>query len=98
MLTRDYILKTLRKHKPELLKLGVRYVGLFGSFSRKEPARNSDIDILIDFEPGKDSFDNFMAVYDHLEELFKNQKIEVVTKNGLSPYIGSEILNEVIYA
>ena len=98
MLTRDYILKTLRRHKPELLKLGVRYVGLFGSYSREEPARNSDIDILIDFEPDQDSFDNYMAVYDLLEKLFKNQKVEVVTKNGLSPYIGPEVLNELIYA
>ena len=98
MLTKDYILKTLKEHKPELLKFGIRYVGLFGSYSREEPSGNSDIDILIDFEPGKDNFDNFMAVYDFLEKLFKNQKIEVVTKNGLSPYTGSEILNEVIYA
>ena len=28
---------------------------------------------------------------------FKNEKIEVVTKNGLSPYIGPKILNEVQY-
>ena len=98
MLTKDYILKTLKEHKPELLKLGIRYVGLFGSYSREESYGNSDIDILIDFEPDQESFDNYMAVYDLLEELFKNQKVEVVTKNGLSPYIVPEVLNELIYA
>ncbi|MBS3771081.1 MAG: nucleotidyltransferase family protein [Bacteroidales bacterium] len=91
-------MKILKEHKPELLKFGIRYVGLFGSYSREEPYGNSDIDILIDFEPGQDSFDNYMAVYDLLEELFKNQKVEVVTKNGLSPYIGPQVLNELIYA
>jgi predicted nucleotidyltransferase len=38
-----------------------------------------------------------MAVYDVLEDLFKNEKVEIVTKNGLSKYIGTKILNEVEY-
>ena len=38
-----------------------------------------------------------MAVYDLFEKIFKNEKIEVVTKNGLSPYIGPKILSEVQY-
>ena len=44
------------------------------------------LDILIDFEPDKENYDNFMAVYDKVERLFKNEKVEIVTKNGLSPY------------
>lgn len=98
MITKDYILKTIKTHKPELLKLGVRNIGLFGSFSKEKHSSKSDIDILIDFEPGKENFDNYMAVYDLIEELFKDQKVEVVTRNGLSPYIGRKILEEVIYA
>ena len=57
----------------------------------------SDIDLLIDFESGKENFDNYMAVYDIFESLFKNQKVEVVTKNGLSKYIGPKILKDVMY-
>jgi predicted nucleotidyltransferase len=38
-----------------------------------------------------------MAVYDLFEKIFKNEKIEVVTKNGLSPHIGPKILEEVQY-
>ncbi len=64
---------------------------------KDEQSKNSDIDILIDFEPDKENFDNFMAAYDLLEKLFINQKVEVVTKNGLSPYFGPKILNEVKY-
>jgi len=44
-----------------------------------------------------ENFDNYMAVYDLIESLFQNEKVEIVTKNGLSPYIGSKILNEVMY-
>lgn len=38
-----------------------------------------------------------MDVYDIFESIFKNERIEVVTKNGLSSYIGPKILNEVMY-
>ncbi len=97
MTTKDYILNTIKAHKAELAKFGIQNVGLFGSYIRDEQSRKSDIDILIDFDPDKESFDNYMAVYDYFEKLFKNKKVEIVTKNGLSPYIGPKILKEVIY-
>jgi hypothetical protein len=55
------------------------------------------IDILIDFEEGKETFDNFMAVCTFLDALFEEHKVEVVTAKGLSPYIGPHILNSVEY-
>lgn len=97
MLNKDYILRTIRIHKPELRKLGIQDIGLFGSYVRNEQSEKSDIDILIDFTPDKETFDNYMAVYDFIEDLFENEKIEIVTKNGLSPYIGPMILSEVLY-
>ncbi len=97
MKTKENILKILESNKSQLSKLGIRKVGLFGSYIRDEQSRESDIDLLIDFEPEKENFDNFMAVYDLFETIFKNEKIEVVTKNGLSPYFGPKILNEVQY-
>jgi len=97
MTTKENILKKLKSNKLKLSKFGIRSVGLFGSYSRDEQSNESDIDLLIDFEPEKENFDNFMAVYDLFESLFKNEKIEVVTTNGLSPYIGPKILNEVQY-
>jgi len=97
MTTKESIIKALKNNKPELSKFGVVNVGLFGSYLRNEQSGTSDIDLLIDFEPGKENFDNFMAVYDIFESIFKNQKVEVVTKNGLSKYIGPKILKDVKY-
>ena len=97
MTTKDNILQKLKSHKPELSKYGIRNVGLFGSYLYDAQSTDSDIDLLIDFEPEKENFENYMAVYDLFENLFKNEKIEVVTKNGLSPYIGPRILSEVQY-
>lgn len=97
MISKESILKTLKSNKMTLSKFGIRNVGLFGSYVRNEQSTESDIDLLIDFEPEKENFDNFMAVYDLFEKLFSSKKIEVVTLNGLSPYIGPRILSEVQY-
>jgi len=97
MTTKENILAILRAHKPDFSKYGVSNIGLFGSYLRNEQSAKRDIDLLIDFEPEKESFDNYMAVYDMFESLFKNEKIEIVTKNGLSKYIGPKILKDVIY-
>jgi len=97
MTTKEYILTSIKRHKREFTQLGIRNIGLFGSYLSGEQSDKSDIDILIDFEPDKENYDNYMAVYDIFEKLFVNEKIEIVTKNGLSPYIGPKILNEVLY-
>lgn len=97
MTTKENILNALRSQKHEFSKFGIKNVGLFGSYTRNKQVINSDIDVLIDFEPEAENFDNFMAVYDIIQQLFKDEKIEVVNVNGLSPYIGPSILKEVQY-
>jgi len=97
MTTREDILVILKTHKIEFSKYGVSNIGLFGSYLRNEQSAKSDIDLLIDFEPEKENFDNYMAVYDLFENLFKNERIEIITKNGLSKHIGPKILNDVLY-
>jgi predicted nucleotidyltransferase len=97
MTTREQILNIIRIHKSEFAEYGISDIGLFGSYAREEQSEKSDIDLLIDFDADKENFDNFMAVYDLIEKIFKNERIEIVTKTGLSPYIGPKILKEVIY-
>ena len=97
MISKNTILSVMRMHKPQLASFGVNRIGLFGSYVRDEQKPQSDIDILVDFEPEKETFDNLMNLYNYLEKLFENKKIEVVTTNGLSPYLGKYILNEVNY-
>ena len=98
MTTKNSILATIRAHKSRLLPFGVNKIGLFGSYARDEQQSHSDIDILVDFAPEKETFDNLMDLNDYLEELFAGEKVEVVTVNGLSPHIGRHILEEVSYA
>ena len=97
MQTRSEVLAKLKSNKNTILSFGVTKIGLFGSYVRNEQTNGSDIDILIDFDSQNETYDNFIAVYDLLENIFQDAKVEVVTRKGLSPYIGPKILNEVVY-
>ncbi|MGZ5244657.1 MAG: nucleotidyltransferase family protein [Bacteroidia bacterium] len=96
-MNRQSIFNAIKLNAAKLKQFGVRNIGLFGSYARNEQNENSDLDILVDFEPEQESFDNLMNIYDLLESVFKGIKVEIVTKNGLSDYIGPYILKEVEY-
>ena len=91
------ILNVLDKNRSHIRTLGVKRIGLFGSFVRGEQNLDSDIDLLVEFEIGRKTFDNFMELSFFLEEVLQN-KVELVTVESLSPYIGPHILKEVEYA
>ncbi|MBK9634123.1 MAG: nucleotidyltransferase domain-containing protein [Bacteroidetes bacterium] len=97
MSSKEEIISKIKASKPQFLKLGIQNIGLFGSYLRNEQKKGSDIDLLVEFAPDQENFDNFMAAYDLFENLFENEKIEMVTKNGLSPYIGPFILKDIHY-
>jgi predicted nucleotidyltransferase len=92
--TKDAIVQHILEARDRLALLGVRSIGLFGSFVRGEQASSSDVDMLVEFIPEKHTFDNFMEVAFLLEDLL-GRKVEVVTPEALSPYIGPHILREV---
>lgn len=91
------VIRRLHSLKSQLETVGVTHLGLFGSTVRGENTANSDIDILLDFNVNQETFPNFLNACQILEENFKHNKLDVVTKKGLSPYIGKAILSEVEY-
>lgn len=97
MLNKQYIFNRLTQRKSDIKKFGVNKIGLFGSYVRGDQKEDSDIDILIEFEKEKKTFDNFMSLCFFLDDLFSGKKVEVVTTGGLSKYIGPYILKEVEY-
>lgn len=97
MLTKKQIVERILSNSIPIRQYGISRIGLFGSYARQQQKEDSDIDILIDFEGDKETFDNFMAIYNLLEQLFSEHKVEVVTTGGLSPYIGPYILKNVEY-
>ncbi|MGB4952040.1 MAG: nucleotidyltransferase family protein [Rhizobiaceae bacterium] len=94
--TKNNIFSTLQNHQIQIKNFGVKKLGLFGSFVHQQQDANSDIDVLVEFEPDRKTFDNFLNVALFLEELF-DRPVELVTPEALSPYIGPHILREVEY-
>ncbi|NJN76239.1 MAG: nucleotidyltransferase family protein [Synechococcaceae cyanobacterium RL_1_2] len=90
------IFEQLKAHWEMLEGYGVRRCGLFGSFRRDEATPESDIDLLVVFEPELKTFMNYMDLYFFFEELF-GRKIDMVTPESLSPIFGHRILEEVEY-
>lgn len=94
---KETVLRRLNSMKERLAAFGVTQLGLFGSTVRGENTAKSDIDILLGFKEDQETFSNFMTVCGMLEDVFKSNKLDIVTKKGLSPYIGKSIINEVVY-
>ena len=88
------IAERLRRERTALAALGVLEIGLFGSFARGEQTPESDVDLLVEFTPQQHTFDSFMDLSFFLEALL-GRKVELLTRESLSPYIGERILAEV---
>lgn len=56
------VLEALTRHGADLRRFGVRDISLFGSFVTDSPREDSDVDLLVSFQPGMKSFDNFMGL------------------------------------
>lgn len=91
--TKKDIQDSIEESRAVLNRLGVKSIGLFGSFQRNEVKDDSDVDLLVEFHSGKKSFDNFMELAFYLEDLF-GRKVEIVTPQSLSKHIGPHILKE----
>ena len=86
----------LERHRLEILRIarshGARRVRVFGSFARGEEREDSDLDVLVDLEPGRDLLD-IVAIKQDLEALL-GRKVDVVTERAVSPHIRESVLRE----
>ena len=93
---KDQIITLLHGDEARIRALGVKRLGLFGSFARGEQRADSDIDILVEFEAGQKTFDRFITLGFSLEELL-GRRVDLITVESLSPHLGPHILAEVEY-
>lgn len=92
-LTKHEIVQRLRENAGRIQDLGVERLELFGSFVRGEAGPASDVDLLVEFQQGRKTYDNFFQLADLLEEILE-RPVELLTRESLSPYIGPRILQE----
>ena len=95
--SKDDVVAILNENLDRIRAFGVRRLGLFGSFVRNQQSSESDVDVLVEFDADRKTFDNFMDLSFFLEEKLQ-RRVEIVTTEALGPHIGPHILAEVEYA
>lgn len=95
-MTFEEIRKQILDHREVIRHFGVHKIGFFGSYVRGQQKADSDIDIVVDFEPDKLSFDSFMELTFYLEDLLGTH-VDVLTPDQISPYIMPYIRDEIMY-
>ncbi len=89
------ILKTKRNKILRIAALhGAHNVRVFGSVIRGEASPDSDIDFIIEFEPGRSLFD-IVALQEDLENLL-GRKVDIVEPEGIHWYIRDKVMGEAV--
>ncbi len=91
-------LSLLRQHEPALKKrFGIATIGIFGSFVRGEERADSDVDVLVSFREGQETFDNYMDCKFYLEDLF-GRRVDLIMEGAIKKRLKPYIMREVVYA
>jgi uncharacterized protein len=98
MLHRNEIIAFLKENKKFLQQeFHLTTIGLVGSFSRNEENEESDIDLVVDFEPNtKQLFDIHTNLSTFLEKSF-SKKVDIGTIKYLKPFYKEVILKDAIF-
>jgi predicted nucleotidyltransferase len=88
----------IKAQRADILRLaaqhGARNVRVFGSVARGEARPDSDIDVLVEFEPGRTLLDRIGLMQD-LEDLL-GRKVDVVTEKALHRMIRQQVLEQAV--
>jgi len=94
--TREDLLRFLSEHRNDIRAFKVNKLGLFGSFVRDEQSAESDIDLIVEYEEGFKTIDNFLGLIDFLEEN-SGRTVELLTPESINQYLKPHIEKEVEY-
>jgi len=97
MTSREAI-RRLNRDRKKLRALHVLHIAVFGSTARDEATPHSDVDLLVEFEPGAPvGLFAYVRLLDHLADVM-NSRIDLATPGALRPEMRDEIMAEAIRA
>ncbi len=91
----ENLIKKIMEHQKDLeKKFGIIEIKIFGSYVKNQQTPKSDLDIIVEFKetPG---FIKFMKIEEYLSSLL-GVKVDLLTREGISPYIRKYIEKEMI--
>ena len=75
----------------------IRWFALFGSILRDDFGPESDVDVLVEFEPGNTpSFFKLFEMQDELSAFFGGRKVDLRTKEDLSRYFREQVVSTAL--
>jgi predicted nucleotidyltransferase len=94
---RNDVIKRLRKHRTELVEMGVRSLALFGSLARGEEDAASDVDLLVELDPERPlGLFEYVAIQQRIEEILEGTPVDLVMRGALHEELRENILKEAI--
>ena len=92
------LIEKLRQDREAIITIATRYhaenVRLFGSVARGDDRSDSDIDFLVDFQPGSTLFDHVALIEELTSKL--DRKVDVVSSRALNKHLSKRVLQEAV--
>lgn len=98
MVRKEEILDFLRTKKADFQKeFNITKLALFGSFARDEQAEDSDIDLIVEFQPNTENlYEKKLRIRKIVGEAFGKQ-VDLCREKYIKPYFRQQILQSAIY-
>ena len=98
MINKSEILSFLKGRKEELLsEYQLVKIGLFGSFARNEGTENSDIDLIVEFQPNTENLSEKKSKLKNLVKNHFDRDVDICREKYIKPYFKAQILKSAIY-
>jgi predicted nucleotidyltransferase len=92
------IIAKLRKNETALRSRGISHAAVFGSRARGDNRPDSDINIMVEFDPvARVTVFNYAGLKEYIASLF-DAPVDVVSREGLKAYIRPAATTDAIYA
>ena len=88
------VVKIIKSKRRMIKRYGVKSLALFGSAARNRMRKNSDVDVLVQFE--QPTWSNYIGLKFYLQDLL-GREVDLVTLNGLKPAMRPSVEKDLMY-
>jgi hypothetical protein len=91
---RNDVVNIIKSKRRMIMQYGVKSLALFGSAARNRLRKNSDVDLLVQFE--QPTWVNYIGLKFYLQDLL-GREVDLVTLKGLKPAVRPSVEKDLLY-